>query len=445
MSENANQPKLHAFVVFNSDPPKEEGADPEVYWFYSQQNQDDNFKLNITGLLITFISFCKKWGISEPCDYLDTQNHEIGLLELSDDIWMAISLESKVTNKRSLLNSILKYCKMMFEFFFKVPNITAKSKEETRKSLLTQIRFGFPYIVESINWDHLDITYLFDSYHLQSIRHIDFNDTEERLKGIISRTLSEKNQTLFDNIIILYSKHKVVTSTFSNPDISRAFSFAMRKKFKYMYQHNPVCQKEFSWLLGLYRNEKGITSVFQLPIYYKDNGSDQVKPHLFVAFKYHKFKIILTLKEIVYSEDVLKSIPPKLKELKEFIKHCYPKKVPSAFYPYTRAINVLPKHEILCESDQLMPITHELIHDTWIQLHEHLTSYSDNQKIMIIIPSITYFKLMVQKEQNKSENQSKETLVALQKDIEEISEIYIHSQIIANLTVDKKPSHCEIF
>ena len=112
------------------------------------------------------------------------------------------------------------------------------------------------------------------------------------------------------NIIILYSKHKVVTSTFSNPDISRAFSFAMRKKFKYMYQHNPVCQKEFSWLLGLYRNEKGITSVFQLPIYYKDNGSDQVKPHLFVAFKYHKFKIILTLKEIVYSEDVLKSIPP---------------------------------------------------------------------------------------------------------------------------------------
>ena len=235
MNENANPPKLHAFVVFNSDPPKEEGADPEVYWFYSQQNQDDNFKLNITGLLITFISFCKKWGIDEPCDYLDTQNHEIGLLQLSDNIWMAISLESKVTNKRSLLNSILKYCKMMFEFFFKAPG-----DNKNKKSLISQITFGFPYIVESINWDHLDITYLFDSY--QYIKHINKEEKVETLKSIIKKTLDKDNpNVIFDNIIILYTKHRVISSTFSNPDISRAFSFAMRKKFKYMY-----CMRAFS-------------------------------------------------------------------------------------------------------------------------------------------------------------------------------------------------------
>ena len=440
MTELLENPHLHAFVVFNAIPPTAEGSDPIVYWFYSQQETDANFKLNITGLLITFISFCEKWGTPDVCDYVDTKDHEIGLLQLCGPVWMGVSLESTGTNKRTLLNSILKYSKLMFSHFFvPLPEPGTNQPDPPLDEVTRNIKKAFEYIAGSIDWNCLDVTYLFNSYHMQPIRKIEKNlveksqaDTNKELDDICDRILSHEPK-IFDNIVILYSRHTVIKSTMKDPNVTRALSFAMRKKFKFMYLHKPVCVKEFSWLIGLYEDENGLTAIYQQPIYY--DGSI----HCFVAFKYHKFKIVLTIRDIDLTESIFKEMPGRLKELRSFLKQCYPQKVPPSYFSYTRAINDFTNHQLVCVSDKFMPIDHLSVHEAWIMLHESSKSFAKNA--VIVIPGNNEFKLMCDHKEVESDRtvvKKEERLVALQKNLPGIAEYVKHCKIIGNLTLEEE-------
>lgn len=423
--------KLHAFIVFDAVPPTKEGADPTIYWFYSQKEQQENFKLNITGLLITFINFCEKWGTSEPCDYVNTKDREIGLLKLYGPIWMAVSLNSTNANKRTLTSSLLRYCKMMFSHFFEpIPeNESESDNESTLKRIVSKISEGFKYIVESINWNSLDITYLYDSYHSQNIQ-IQNSDVGDDI-NVICQEILDQQPKYFDNIIILYSKHRVIYTTL-DPEVTRAISFAMRKKFKYMYLHNPVCQSDFSWLLGLYTDARGMTSVYQQPIFY-----DGI-PHLFVAFRYHKFKIILTMPpDLVLADHIYVEMPSRLKKLNKALKVCYPKPIPFSPIPYTRAIN--DNYKLTCQSDQFAPKDHQCVHSTFIHLHEFSKSYNTDGT-NILVPSENEYYIYCSCEQNS------ERLVAAQKSDEGISKNLMACQIIQRLreSSTKKQTHCNI-
>ncbi|EAY19944.1 hypothetical protein TVAG_401980 [Trichomonas vaginalis G3] len=431
MAEIENQSsKLHAFIVFDAIPPTKEAQDPTIYWFYSQKEQAENFKLNITGLLITFINFCEKWGTSEPCDYIDTKDHEIGLLKLCGPIWMAISLNSPMTNKRSLMSSLLGYCKMMFSHFFvPIPEDDSNFGQNDLKKLISKIPEGFKYIVESINWNSLDITYLYDSYHAQAVQ-VQLPEGENDINAICQDILNQQPK-YFDNIIILYSKHRVIYTTL-NPTITRAISFAMRKKFKYMYLHNPICQSEFSWLLGLYADARGMTSIYQQPIYYDG------KPHLFVAFKYHKFKIILTIPtDLILSDQTYLEMPSRLKKLNKALKVCYPKPIPFSPIPYTRALN--DGNKLTCQSDKFAPKDHQFVHQAFIHLHEISKTYSPTSS-SILVPSENHYYILCVHCENA------ESLVASQKEDEGLYRNLNTCQIIQRLRENsqKQRSVCNI-
>ena len=49
---------LDSFYIFNCIPPRSEGADPEVYYVYSNNDETDSHVKLITGIIMTFLSFC---------------------------------------------------------------------------------------------------------------------------------------------------------------------------------------------------------------------------------------------------------------------------------------------------------------------------------------------------------------------------------------------------
>lgn len=423
---------LHSFIIFNGIPPTSEGADPIIYWHYSEQTDKQDYELNYTGLLITFINFCKKWGTMDLCDYISTNDNEIGLLPLFGDIWMAVSINSKSSSKRSLLREILKYCRMMFSHFF-VPidsifntqfskndaEIIQGKRNEIENSVIDAIKNvdAFTYIVQSIDWNALDVTYLFDSYHIQPI-----SKDVEQLESVCNE-LRNLHPKLFEDVLILYRKHRVVYSSF-NPTVTRALSFAMRKKFKYMYLHNPVTIREFAWLLGLYVNDKGITSVYQQPIYFDGEA------HPFVAFKYHRFKIVLTTPtKMELTEHVFNSMPEKLAPIRSFLKECYPEPKPSVL-PFIRAVNNTELHKFVLQTDKVETPAHHAIHQAFLGAHELAINYSKEPRISLPVQYDYFVECKV--------DGPREALLAAKKEVNGASEYLRVTKILDKDT--KKPT-----
>jgi len=418
---------LHSFIVFDIIPPSAEGSDPIIYWYKSPIERSEYFKLNLTGLIITFANFCAKWGTKDPCDYISTENHEISILELSGSIWMAATINSDSSENRSLLISILQYCRLMFSHFFSpIPPLGTKNiSKDQLKQIIENIPVAFEYIVNSIDWMLPDFTLLFDSYIYQPIQK-KIRDLESVCEGILSA-----RPELFDKILILSRKKKVVYSTFP-VDVTRALALGMRKKFQYMYLHKPVSNgNPFSWLVGLYVDTNGIDSVYQQPIYY-DNEA-----HLFVAFKVHKFKIVLTLKNSLFlNGEIFTLMPGRLKGLVSFLKDCFVRPPPFNPMPYTKISYKKPVHILQTHSDQIDAQSRFIIHKSIIRAHNTCLSFSSESSLAF--PTVNSFWVLSQIEDTE------ENIVAIQKDLDHISQAIDMCNNVKNKNVNRDPSLCRI-
>jgi len=309
---------LHSFLIFNVKPPKKEGALPTIYWYFSNEDHSNEYKLTQVGLIITFVGFCRKFKPSHDCDYIFTSFHEIAILRLYGDIWMSVSIESKKSFNRNLLHSILRHCRSMFSHFWVyLPEIVLENETPPSEQLIvSQLNDSFRYIVNSIDWTQLDFLYIFNSYMCQSITggsHI--------LEEICARLLIHHKDELKD-IAILFRKHRVVHTTFS-ATVTRALAFGMRKNFEYLFLHGPRADKDaLTWIIGLYTDTNGILSIYQP--YINIGGI----PHLLVAFKLRHFRIVLTLDPtMIITGESLQKIPLYLRELKDFLKIQQPQKL----------------------------------------------------------------------------------------------------------------------
>lgn len=303
---------LHSFFIFNIIPPKKEGALPIIYWYYSTVEHDEEFKLNQVGLIITFAGFCRKFKPDQDCDYIYTNKHEIAIQKLYGDIYMSVTIESTKPFNRYLLQSILKHCKSMFSHFWvPLPEIVLDGEEPPSNELIvSQLDDAFQFIIPSIDWAHLDFSYIFNSYTTQQI-----NGDMNQLKQLCAQLLLRHRNELVD-IAILYRNHRVVHTTFS-ATVTRALAFGMRKRFGHLFLHNPRADRDaLTWIIGLYTDMNGLNSVY-LPVVYIGGI-----PHSLVAFKLKHFKIVLTLNpNIEIDSSMLNEIPKYLKDLREFLKN----------------------------------------------------------------------------------------------------------------------------
>jgi len=359
---------LYAFIVFDSVPPNGEGADPVIYWFYPSDGFSSDQKLNLTGLIITFLSFSQKWGANSPCDYILTNLHEITVLELKNSLTLALITHKAVSSKRSLLRSLLEYCKSMyFSFFYSdvVINQTC-SREEISKSITTI----FPYIINSIDWFQTNFTLLFNSYPSQGLE-----GGNEELAHLCN-SLIQSDPQYFDNIIILHRKNRVVYSSF-NKDVTRALSYGMRKKFSYIYLHQPVVKSDsLHWLVGLYYNANNLKSLYQ-PLVYIDG-----KPHGIIAFKFKKFKIVLTVSnQLGFCEEKYDSMPLKIREIVKFLNTSNPKRPNFCPFPYVLSSNYTNMQTYISLSDHINPQSRSIIHTSFIKAHEHSMYYDETTTI----------------------------------------------------------------
>ena len=306
---------LHSFIIFNIVPPKKEGAKPEIYWYYSPEEQNEETRLNQVGLILTFAGFCRKFTkFDNPrieCDYIYTNKHEIAIQQLFGDIFMSVTIESTKPFNRYVLQSILQYCKSMFSHFwvYLPEEILADEESPSNDLIISNLDNAFGYIIHSIDWAHLDFMYLFKTYTRQKI-----NGDFDKLKNLCAKLIVDHRKEL-DNIAILYRNHRVVHTTFS-PTVTRVLAFGMRKKFRYLYLHNPRADRDaLTWIIGMYTDMNGLKSLYQPVIYISGI------PHLLVAFKLKHFKIVLTLNpNIEVDMRMLNEIPQYLKELRTFLK-----------------------------------------------------------------------------------------------------------------------------
>ncbi|OHT17052.1 hypothetical protein TRFO_12770 [Tritrichomonas foetus] len=301
---------LHSFLIFDSIPPRKEGSDPIIYYYYSSDQEtlnDKNYQLTQAGLIITFISFCQRFNTSLPCDYVFTKVHELSMLELSGSIWMAVVLDSKKPENRALLNSILLHFRMMFSTFFVPLKPLGKSTTIGNQKVLDAIPAAFPSILNSVDWNRLDFRYLFSSYIYQPM------NSSINIVSVCKQFLLN-NADLFDNIAILYRQNRIIYSSFQ-PNITRTLAFSMRHRFNHLFLHNPQRESDqLTWLIGLYINKAGLNAIYQQPIYF------QGKPHLLVAFRDGYFKIVLSQPpEIEVTEEMLMSIPKRLRMVRQFL------------------------------------------------------------------------------------------------------------------------------
>ena len=386
----SEQSLLHSFIVFNAIPPSEEGADPEVLWYFGNHGEVDKYyHLNQAGLLITFLAFCRRFDTDLPCDYVVTHNHEISLLELSDPIWMGVVLNSSRATNRALLRSLLLYCRSMFSFFFhplaeltKVPS----REREMDPQVLRWIDYAFPLIVNSIDWNHLDFTYIFNTCVMQRLSTR--RKSVDRSLASLCRDLISRNPHLIDNVAILYQKRKVVYSTFDH-EATRILAFGVRHRFQHLFHHRPAASapEKLTWLVGRYVNDVGLLSTYQQPIYLDGER------HLLLAFKFKRFKIVLTQPpDYVVSEEGFDVIERELGDITAFLDESSPVKItPSVPLSFALAVNDDESRQLTFECVQVDAASRYAIDDNFVWIHSATADYA--KKAITAMPAKSRFFL----------------------------------------------------
>ena len=271
---------FNSCLVFNSIPPSAEGFDPIIYWNYSNDNEDKNYRLNQVGLIITFIRFALKFNQNEPCEYIFTSRHETAMLQLHGNIWFSITVNSNSSRHKFILVSILKYFKSMFSTFW-VDVSSLPESPESEQIILKYVPEAFQTLINSINWSRLEFTFLFNSYTTRF-----FSTGMDELAKICNTIISE-HSNLIDNIAILSGKRCVCHSTF-DPHTTRSIAFGLKKSFKKLFLHRPCVTRKYTWLIGPYINDVNLLSIYQPTINYDH------KTHYLAALKLNHYRIVIS-------------------------------------------------------------------------------------------------------------------------------------------------------
>ena len=295
---------LQSFIVFDGIVPKQEPADPVVL-FEHAPGASEHFTVNQAGLMLAFLKLSKSFTRECPCDYIAASSREYSVLELSNNVWMAVARRTRLSQNRNLLNSILKSCKDIYFLFFQSPQRGPDGQLD--KKSRDMIKHAFSMIVHAITWTDLAFVHLFDSFFQLRLPNAFLRDLCPTIEHVM------RGDSPVSHIAILHSRF-FLFDTFPT-DVAKTLSICLRIKFPYLFPRVIAKEEEqMYWIIGM-STSCGLVHLYTPPVWIGG------RPHPLVALRKKKLRIIMALKpECDPSPELLSRLPRLLKGLIERMK-----------------------------------------------------------------------------------------------------------------------------
>lgn len=361
----------NSFVIFDSLSAGE-GKPPTVLFAYSPEKKLEDFYLEkYTGLIIGFIQICCRFHTEDPCSYIRTKNTEIVLLELTDNIWMAISKKFKTTSARTLLSSMLESCRDIYYLFFPTPKRDPNTNFIDKDSART-LQSTFTMLIPSISWNDLDFSYIFDSF-------FQMNVTDNFARSIILQAKPiMTNESVISHICILYGRYSIF-STLSTRT-TRNLMLCFKMKLPYLFP--TVLEKsedKMYWIIGMRRSPSGFISVYAPPIII--DGAR----HSIVALRWRKLKIILALKPgVTATPEVLSRLPHMVNPIRRLFEGSRLETARGRFkVPYMVVRHIPQKRQFFVSNDKLTDVLIPFVEEVVIQADMFARAFSPRSAVFI--------------------------------------------------------------
>lgn len=95
-------PPLQYFALYDGIPPREEGQDPTVFYYFPETTEL-NTQYNRVGLFIAFAGYSKSFHCSKVCEYYQTDTNFTCFAEIGADVYMAATFKTESSIYHRLL------------------------------------------------------------------------------------------------------------------------------------------------------------------------------------------------------------------------------------------------------------------------------------------------------------------------------------------------------
>lgn len=113
-------PNLISFAIYDGIPPKEEGQDPTIFWYYPHSIPKDS-QLNEIGLYMTFTGFCRDFRSSQDCEYFQTDKSLTVFINMGADVFAAARFETDEPLYHRSCQQAIKIFNRIYTMFFPSP------------------------------------------------------------------------------------------------------------------------------------------------------------------------------------------------------------------------------------------------------------------------------------------------------------------------------------
>jgi len=325
--------KLNRFIIYDGIPPEGEGESIEVIWNYPH-DENENEQKNVAGICYALLEFSKTFNHIDICDYIKTKRHEICVLVLHNEIYMAIFIESTNGYSRKVLRSLLETFRTTFTLFWDYPKRDENGK--VSRQTCNFIRSAFSLMFDSIKWEKVVFFNLWNSNYQKIL------NSEESIEvtSFIQRTLESNSKIQH---VALIKDQKIIISSFPQ-EITRSLQFCMIHKYKYLYPHQLSSKDDdqsLVWVVGISKTHEGQLQVFT-PIMHINNME-----YTLLILRIGSIRIILSTNTHTLNSN--KDIQSFSKSIKKFIKPVMrilePIKVPDVEIPHIK-ISTIPHQDV---------------------------------------------------------------------------------------------------
>ena len=229
-------PKLLSFAVYDGIPPKEEGQDPTIFWFWPH-NIEKDIQLNEIGLYMTFTGFCRDFRSSKDCEYFQTDQMLVVFVNLGAEVYAAAKFACNEAVYARMCTTSIKLFSKLFKMFFPEP----KRMKDDLLDKITLNNFE-KYLDEMLNVFKLYpfISKISPSLSLWTV-------SEELVSDIKSALPCMRGAAMIYN-------GKLIHSTMEPDDFTLMY-FALYSKLKNLFPYTrPNPQSSFTWVMKDYRN-----------------------------------------------------------------------------------------------------------------------------------------------------------------------------------------------
>ena len=294
---------LSPFMVFDVKSRPDDLGPPTVFFYHSNETDKKEKDLNgqYVGLIIGFIQTSLKFTLSEPCDYILTNLHEIALIELSNDVWISVCRKKSQNINPELLKSLLQICRDIYKLFFPLPE--RDENDKVKKASARMLKSAFEMISSAVSWTDINFLNIFQSTFELTLPTTFMEKLLHAVRNVIAAG------DFFSHINIMYGRYTVFSTL--PMDVSTTLAICMKNKLQYLFPNTvESIQDQLFWMIGLSISHHGFVTVYSPPIIIEG------KNYPLVCLKKNKLKIILLLNpKIQPTPDILQNIPHIIKPI----------------------------------------------------------------------------------------------------------------------------------